>query len=95
MTQRQAALTSVGEYIQRRNGYEYQLQQEWERSRWMAWGIFSHFVGKSRPKTPMQWVRFPWESSHQTTSISKITDSEILTLNDIFNDFTNRKHIKQ
>lgn len=90
MTQRQAALTSVGEFIQRREAYEREQQLEWERSRWMAWSIFSPFVGKNRPKTPQQWVKFPWETSQHTPMI-EITESQSMTLNDIFNDFVKRK----
>ena len=90
MTQRQAAWTSVGEYLQRREAYERQQQLEWERCRWMAWSIFSPFVGKNRPRTPAQWVKFPWEHSKSAPMI-KINESQIMTLNDIFNDFTNRK----
>ena len=90
MTQRQAALTSVGEYMQRREGYERQQQLEWERDRWLAWSIFSPFVGKNRPKTPQQWVKFPWESS-QPTHMIEITESDCMTLNDIFKDFQSKK----
>jgi hypothetical protein len=91
MTQRQAALTSVGEYLQRREGYEKQQQLEWARCRWMAWGIFSPFVGKNKPRTPAQWVKFPWERN-QPTPMIEITESDIMTLNDIFNDFAQRKN---
>lgn len=90
MTQRQAALTSVGEYLQRRDGYEKAQQLEWERCRWMAWGIFSPFVGKNRPRTPQQWVRFPWECG-QSAPMIRISESDEMTLNDIFNDFRARK----
>lgn len=91
MTHRQAAWTSVGEYLQRREGYDKRQQLEWERSRWMAWAIFSPFVGKNRPKTPMQWVKFPWE--HQPAGpMVKITEYDINTLNNIFNDFATRKN---
>ena len=92
MTQRQAAMTSVGEYLQRREGYEKQQQLEWERCRWMAWSIFSPFVGKNRPRTPAQWVKFPWEQSKAIAPMVEIKESEIVTLNDIFNDFKQKKH---
>ena len=85
-------MTSVGEYLQRREGYEKQQQLEWERCRWMAWSIFSPFVGKNRPRTPAQWVKFPWEQSKATTPMIEIKESEIMTLNDIFNDFKQKKH---
>jgi hypothetical protein len=90
MTQRQAALTSVGEYLQRREGFEKSQQLEWERCRWMAWSIFSPFISKNRPRTPQQWVKFPWEHTAFTPMI-QITESQQLTLDDIFNDFTKRK----
>lgn len=90
MTQRQAAFTSVGEFLQRREAYEKQEQLEWERCRWMAWGIFSPFVGKNRPRTPMQWIKFPWEHKAPTPMI-EINESATMTLNDIFNDFLERK----
>jgi hypothetical protein len=57
----------------------------------MAWGIFSPFVGKNKPRTPAQWVKFPWERS-QPTPMIEITESDIMTLNDIFNDFAQRKN---
>lgn len=92
MTQRQAALTSVGEYLQRREGWEKQQQLEWEKCRWVAWGVFSPFVGKNRPRTPDQWVKFPWEQKHKPTPMIEINESETMTLNDIFNDFFERKN---
>lgn len=90
MTQQQAGWVSAGEYIQRREGYEKRQQQEWERSRWLAWSITSPFLGKNRPKTPQQWVRFPWEKQ-QPHIMVKIEESQIMTLNDLFIDFKKRK----
>ena len=90
MTQRQAAWTSVGEYLQRREAYEKQQQLEWERCRWMAWSIFTPFVGKNAPKTPIQWVRFPWENNKLAPMI-EITESQTKALNDIFDDFNKRQ----
>lgn len=90
MTQRQAAMTSVGEYLQRREAFERLQQIEWERSRWMAWSIFTPFVGKKAPKSPVLWVRFPWEEKKSTPMVH-IDDSQLSALNNIFNDFQNRK----
>lgn len=90
MTQRQAAWTSVGEYQQRLKAYEKQQQQEWERSRWMAFSIFSPFLGKNRPRTPQQWVKFPWEQ-HQVKPMIHIDESQEIMLNNIFNQFNTRK----
>ena len=90
MTQRQAALTSVGEYQQKREAYERQQQLEWERSRWIAYSIFSPFLGKNKPRTPQQWVKFPWEHK-QTAPMVAIDESQLKALDDIFIDFSNRK----
>ena len=57
----------------------------------MAWGIFSPFVGKNRPRTPIQWVKFPWEYKEPTPMI-EITESETKALDNIFNDFVQRKN---
>lgn len=90
MSQRQAAWVSVGEFYQRRNAFDQLQQMEWERSRWMAWSITSPFLGKNRPKTPQQWVRFPWERQEPRKMV-KIEPSQMLSLDDLFNDFQNRK----
>jgi hypothetical protein len=90
MTQRQAALTSVGEYQQKREAYERQQQLEWERSRWMAWSIIAPFLGKKGPKNPLQWVRFPWENKPHTQMFA-ISEFHNKTLDDIFKDFKSKK----
>lgn len=90
MTQRQAALTSVGEYLQRREAFEKQQQLEWERCRWMAHSIFSPFLGKNKPRTPQQWVKFPWERK-QTAPMIEITETQVEALNNIFKDFQKNK----
>lgn len=90
MSQKKAAWTSVGEYLQRREAYEKQQQLEWERSRWIAYSIFSPFLGKNKPRTPQQWVKFPWENKPAAPMI-EITESEHKALDDIFIEFKNRK----
>lgn len=90
MTQRQAAWTSVGEYLQRRDAFDKEQQLEWERSRWMAYNIISPFLGKSKPRTPSQWIKFPWETSDPAKMV-EITESQTMALNNIFNDFAARK----
>jgi hypothetical protein len=92
MSQRQAAWTSVGEYQQRRKAYERQQQLEWERCRWMAFSIFSPFLGKNKPRTPAQWVKFPWEQGQSAPMIA-IDESQQKALNDLFMDFQKQKHI--
>lgn len=56
----------------------------------MAWSITSPFLGKNRPKTPQQWVRFPWESQEPRKMI-KIEASQMLSLDELFKDFQIRK----
>ena len=90
MTQHQAALTSAGEYMQRREAYEKHQQLEWERCRWAAWSIISPFLGKNKPKTPAQWVRFPWENKPQSQMV-EISEFQSNTLDDIFKDFKSKK----
>jgi hypothetical protein len=91
MSQKQAAWTSVGEFLQRREAHEKGQQLEWERSRWIAYSIFSPFLGKNKPRTPQQWVKFPWEHKTQTAPMVTINESQIKTLNDIFIDFQKKK----
>lgn len=86
MTQRQAAWTSVGEYMQRREAYEKHQQLEWERCRWMAYSIFAPFLGKNRPKSPAQWVKFPWEQ-HQKANVIHIDEQQELELNELYKNF--------
>lgn len=56
----------------------------------MAWSITNPFLGKNRPKTPQQWVRFPWEKEQKRT-IVKIDEQQIVALNDLIKDFHKRK----
>ena len=56
----------------------------------MAWSIVMPFAGKKGPKTPSQWVRFPWEKDEPRTVIA-VTDTQVKALDDIFNDFIARK----
>lgn len=90
MSQRQAAWTSVGEYMQRREAHDKQQQLEWERSRWMAFSIFSPFMGKKGPKSPAQWVRFPWEQKRKA-SVVYVDESQVHKLNNILNKFKSLK----
>ena len=90
LSARQAAWVSVGEYMQRREACEKLQQLEWERCRWMAWSIITPFSGKKGPKTPSQWIKFPWEKPEQITAI-KIDDNQVTALDEIFKDFLARK----
>jgi hypothetical protein len=91
MSHKKAAWTSVGEYLQRREAHDKQQQLEWERSRWVAYSIFSPFLGKNKPRTPAQWVRFPWEHQHKMAPMIAINESQQQTLDEILIDFRNCK----
>lgn len=90
MTQRQAGMTSVEEFHIRLSEYERREQREWERARWVAWSIFSPFVGKNKPRTPQQWVKFHWERGKKQGNPIEISSGQVATLNDIYNDFVRR-----
>ena len=89
MTERQAAMTGMREFMHRLNAHREQQQVEWERTRWMAFSIFSPFV-KNGPKTPKQWVRFPWEKD--TVKVVHIDDNKADKLNKLYMDFMSRKN---
>lgn len=90
MTQRQAGMASAEEFHIRLSEYERREQHEWERARWVAWSIFSPFVGKNKPRTPQQWVKFPWEKGKKQGKPIEISSGQVATLNDIYNDFVRR-----
>ena len=93
MSQKQAAWASVGEYLQKRQAFEKQQQLEWERARWMAYGIIAPFLGKNGPKSPKKWVQFPWDSATINPPI-KVNESQVNALNKIYKDFADRKKSK-
>ena len=90
MTERQAAMTSVREFQQRVNGYKEKQQLEWERARWTAFSIFSPFV-KNGPRTPKQWMRFPWEQMDVAKAV-KIDSNQEDILNKLYKDFMSAKN---
>lgn len=90
MTERQAAMTSVREFQLRVNGYKEKQQLEWERARWSAFSIFSPFV-KNGPRTPKQWMRFPWEQPDVVKAV-KIDSEQENTLNNLYMDFMSSKN---
>jgi hypothetical protein len=90
MTERQAAMTSMREFMLKMNAYQERQQVEWERSRWTAFSIFSPFV-KNGPKTPQAWVRFPWEKPKAIKAVV-ITEKKENQLNNLYMDFMSRKN---
>lgn len=90
MTERQAAMTGVREYNHRLKAHQAMQQAEWERARWMAFSIFSPFVGKKGPKTASDWVRFPWEKPKEM-KVVHIDENKGKSLNKLYMDFMSRK----
>lgn len=90
MTERQAAMTGMREFMHRLNAHREQQQVEWERARWVAFSIFSPFV-KNGPKTPRQWTRFPWEKDIPV-KVVRIDEAKTNTLNNLYLDFMARKN---
>lgn len=91
MTERQAAMTGTREFNQRIQAYQQRQQDEWERARWMAFSIFSPFVGKNGPKSPRQWVRFPWDQP-DIVRVVTIDINKENNLNKLYMDFMSRKN---
>lgn len=100
MTQKQAALTGMTEYQQRREGWEKGRQEQWELTRWLAWHHYSlsPFL-KQKPRTPKDIVTFPWEdggdkklTKRQARKRAKVTDAERDALDAIMQDFYKRKY---
>ena len=90
MTEREAAMTSMREFMNRMNGYKEKQQVEWERARWMAFSIFSPFV-KNGPRTPDAWFRFPWEKP-KVAKVVKIDTIQEDILNNLYMDFMSKKN---
>ena len=91
MTERQAAMTGMREFLHRMNAHRERQQVEWERARWMAFSIFSPFVGKNGPKSANQWVRFPWEQPKVVKAV-RIDNNQEESLNKLYMDFMSRKN---
>lgn len=89
MTERQAAMTSVREYLLRLKAYREKQQMEWERCRWHAFSIISPFLKKG-PKTPKQWVRFAWEQP-DVVKIVKVDNNQEDILNNLYKDFYSKR----
>ena len=91
MTEEQAARTSFREYILRRDGHERGLRQQWTIARWMAWRdvlLSPNIKAIDKPKSPQDFLRFPWEESKHTEMARKaeeyrVTDAEVAELNKI------------
>lgn len=97
MTQKQAALTSMGEYLQRANGLEQERREAWELTRWQIFHQYrlSPFI-KHPPQKVTDVVTFPWEKTDKSRQITRkrarVTAAESEALSAIFKDYFNRKY---
>lgn len=70
MTERQAALTSMHEYIVRLKGKEKEEQRRYELARWAVWKMMApHFKRGAAPKTAQDYCTFPWEKTSKVAVI--------------------------
>lgn len=88
MTERQAGLTTMHEYRLRRDGYEKQMQERWELTRWQVWRTIGPFC-KRIGNTPQAFQRFPWEESEgeerkRKAEQYRVTAGEADALNKLF-----------
>lgn len=88
MTERQAGLTTMHEYRLRRDGYEKQMQERWELTRWQVWRTIAPFC-KRIGNTPQAFQRFPWEESEgeerkRKAEQYRVTAGEADALNKLF-----------
>ena len=99
MTQKQAACTSMGEYLQRVKGKEQELQEAWEIARWEVFNQYrlSPFI-KHPPHKVTDVATFPWEKQTErkiTRKVARVSDGEKAALNAIFEDYYKRKYGEQ
>ena len=90
MSERQAALCSVGEYTLRLEGHEQEVRRRWEMLRWQTWQLLTPNFKKGRaPQTPQAFCRFPWErlagqEAEAKLEASRVTEQEAEALNKLF-----------
>ena len=92
MTLRQAAATSMHEYLVRLEGAQHKERERWELARWICWHqmrLSPNIPKHSTSSTPKAFCRFPWEAPSDEELKAKaeeyrITEEEIEELNKIF-----------
>lgn len=99
MTQKQAACTSMGEYLQRVKGKELEQREAWELARWEVFNQYrlSPFI-KHPPHKVTDVVTFPWEKTTErkiTRKAARVSNGEKAALAAIFDDFFKRKYGEQ
>lgn len=62
MTEREAALCSMREYMLRLEGFVRARRREYEGRRWTVWRLLGPYYKKGQaPQTPQALYRFEWE----------------------------------
>ena len=96
MTQKQAALTSMGEYQQRLKGKEEERREAWELARWEIFHTYliAPFL-KRRPSKATDIATFPWEKTttkKATKRTARVQQWEKDALAAIMTDFLARRN---
>lgn len=85
---------TVREYILRRKGEDEKEKTLWERARWQMFLVMQmhpNIKAHNKPKTPTEWVRFPWERTAEGTPEQvEVTAEQIEQLNAIKQAFFKR-----
>ena len=87
-TAKEAAMTSLEEYVWLDQAYSERHAAEWERTRWLGWLVISgnpYIEGASKPKKPKDLIRLPGDESEEAEAqkIPLITPEEVAILNKI------------
>lgn len=81
----------MDEYRLRAEGKAEEERHEWERARWQMYMVVQmHPYLKQKPKTPQEWVKFPWEIEKPQEGINwQTSEEEAQRVREIF------KHYKE
>lgn len=84
LTEREARLVTTKEYLARVKAYGKRLNEEWERTRYIAWTItrMSGRVANNPPKKPQGLFALPTDKK-VVHEVIEITDNEIQALKNI------------
>jgi len=95
MSQKEAALVSLPEFNQRREGWERERRNRWEMARWMMWQEYllnPYIKPANKPRSPYDILRL--EGDPEPKALTKeechIGDEEKTILCEIFNKL--KKH---
>lgn len=85
---------TVREFNLRRKGEDEREKIAWERARWQMYLVMQmhpNIKPHNKPKTPTEWVRFPWERPAEIAAEKvEVTEEQIQQLNALKLAFQNR-----